>query len=226
MKTRDALVKGDTTYDRILQDIGNGTFPGGTRLKVQALAERYGTSTNPVREALRLLQGEGIITIEPNRGATVKPFNSDVLRDIFEILQLLEPYFVSWFAETCTEDDVRALEAIQQELEKIPVEDKATFSEHDLRFHSRIASLHYNQRARGIWEVLRRSLNALALGVKISKTRHATILEDHWALIEAFRNNDKPKALAAITLHVSGAGDQMLVQLRALEARMRSASEG
>ncbi|MCT8161708.1 GntR family transcriptional regulator [Pseudoruegeria sp. SHC-113] len=201
-------------YSRLMADIGTGAFPSGTRLKVQDLAKRYGTSIIPVREALRLLQGEGLIEIAPNRGATVATLNAEMIQEIFEILQLLEPYFVSYFAKVCTEADIAELEARQALLEQTPVRDKAAFTGHDLEFHKIIARKHYNRRAFGIWELQRRLLNALALPIPISNARHREILEQHHELIEALRQNDGEAALAAINRHVAGAGDQMYLQLR------------
>lgn len=207
---------GDSTsiYERILTDIGDGFFPGGTRLKVQDLATRYGTSIIPVREALRMMQGEGIVTIAQNKGATVLTFDADSLRDIFEVLQLMEPYFVETFAKSCTDADLAELERIQSELEVTPVEDKPGFTGLDLQFHQFIARKHYNTRAFGIWNLQRRILNALAMSVPISRARHSEILQEHRELITAFRKNDTKGATACIKQHVRGAGDQMYLQLK------------
>ena len=211
-----AKTSGDSisVYERLLGDIGSGVFPGGARLKVQELADRYGISIIPVREALRLLQGEGIVEIAQNKGATVSTFDADSLRDIFEVLQLLEPYFVETFAKSCTLEDLDELQAIQDELEKTPVTNKPKFTGLDLKFHETIARKHYNSRAFGIWQLQRRILNALAMQVPISRARHAEILREHRELIDAFRNNGIDDAVACIQQHVCGAGDQMYLQLK------------
>ena len=64
-----ARSRGSGIQDLIRQDIITGTLPLGTRLQIDALAVRYGVSHMPVREALRELRGEGLVTIEVNRGA-------------------------------------------------------------------------------------------------------------------------------------------------------------
>lgn len=202
-------------YTRVLDDIGSGLFPSGTRLKVDDLAQRYGTSIIPVREALRLLQGEGIVTIVPNKGATVSDLNADSLRDIFEILQLLEPYFVESFAKSCTEADLVKLEYIQAKLEDTSVEDRSAFTKLDGEFHSLIARKHYNDRAYAIWELQRKTLSILTMNISIARARYLDIIREHRELIEAFRNNDTEAALDIIKLHVRGAGDQMYLQLKA-----------
>lgn len=211
-----AKTSSDSTsiYERLLSDIGSGVFQGGSRLKVQELADRYGTSIIPVREALRLLQGEGIVEIAQNKGATVSTFDADSLRDIFEVLQLLEPYFVETFARSCTLEDLEALQDIQGQLEATPVSEKPKFTGLDLKFHESIARKHYNTRAFGIWQLQRRILNALAMQVPISRARHADILQEHRDLIQAFRDNDIEGAVDCIKQHVRGAGDQMYLQLK------------
>ena len=60
-------------YSKIREDIIEGNIPADSRLKIRDLAARYGVSTNPVREALQQLRGEGFVIITPNRGARVRP---------------------------------------------------------------------------------------------------------------------------------------------------------
>jgi len=71
----------DSLYARIRQDILSGMLAANERLKVSSLAGRYQTSTNPVREALQQLRGEGLVVIEPNRGASVRRIDAGFVRD-------------------------------------------------------------------------------------------------------------------------------------------------
>ncbi|MDC0736928.1 GntR family transcriptional regulator [Cognatishimia sp. SS12] len=196
-------------YDRLLADIGTGVFPGGTRLKVQDLADRYGTSIIPVREALRLLQGEGVVTIAQNKGATVARFDANALRDIFEVLKLIEPYFVQSFAHECSQKDLEALQAIQTEIEATAYDARAKLSDLDLQFHAIIGRQHYNRRAFSIWHLQRRILNALALRLPASQARHAEVITEHQTLIAAFQARDQQAALTCIHDHIAGSGRQI-----------------
>ena len=107
-------------YDAILDDIYDGRLAGGQRLKVSEIAERYGTSTSPVREVLRRMQGEGFVEIHPNRGATIRPTDAGSIQNIFEVLQMLEPYFVNWFADYAPPDLLDELEGIQARIHELP----------------------------------------------------------------------------------------------------------
>ncbi|UWQ19954.1 GntR family transcriptional regulator [Jannaschia sp. M317] len=203
-------------HARIIDDIGNGTYPSGSRLKVQELAKRYGTSIIPVREALRTLQGEGLVEITRNKGATVSTLDADVILEIFEVLQLLEPYLVRDFAQSCRPQDLDEMEMLQAQMIETDPTNKPAFAALDKAFHAVVARSHYNRRASAIWELQRRSLNALAATVPLTRSRHRELLQEHAELLAAFRANDVEGAVACIEKHVAGAGDQMYQQLRRL----------
>ena len=77
--------------EELREAILSGEFEPGERLRTVSLAKRFGSSRTPVREALVQLEGEGLVDIEPRRGALVRPFASDDLIDLYEIRALLEP---------------------------------------------------------------------------------------------------------------------------------------
>jgi len=202
-------------YDAVLDEIGSGKIIGGDRLKVQDLAARYGTSSNPVREVLRQLQGEGIVDILPNRGAVVRKVDADTLRDIFELLSLLEPYFIKWFAEIAQPDQIEEMERIQEKIEVLQIGDKRGFEDLDSKFHSVINDSHYNRRAVETWRNLRKALQVFVTKIPISPGRFSAIKAEHRKIIEACRDNNVEGALTACRLHLEGAGEQMYRQLRA-----------
>src|ERR1700722_17222740 len=75
---------------RILASVFECRLPSGSRLVVQRLAEQFGVSPTPVREALVELSGLGIVDLLPNRGAVVKPFGAKELRHISQVRRVLE----------------------------------------------------------------------------------------------------------------------------------------
>ncbi len=123
---------------------------------------RLGTSTNPVREALQQLRGEGFVLFEPNRGARVRPIDEDFVRDSFEVEMLIEPYLTRWFVGIVTERELDELEAIEAEIETLNFEDPVAHSALDLRFHRLMYARHYNRNAAEIWWKHRRILGAIA----------------------------------------------------------------
>ena len=94
--------EGASVYQLIRDDIIEGRLKPNERLVAADLARRHGTSTNPVREALQLLRGEGFVIFAPNRGARVRPIDQDFVRDISEIGVLIEPALTRWFVGMAT----------------------------------------------------------------------------------------------------------------------------
>ena len=226
--TGTAMAKRKTTqqplgdlHARMLADISTGRLAGGTRLIISDLAERYQTSTNPVREALRHLQGQGLVEFEANRGARVLRGDDHAIRDTFEILQLLEPYFVRWFAEFSTPEDRRNLAEIQVRMEQ--AEDQATLNRCDQQFHGLIAEIHFNKRAVALWESQRAALAAYAGHLPVSISRVRAVNREHRALLAAFDAQDAAAAVAEITAHIGNAGRHLYEQMRLQTVRSEGA---
>src|SRR3954451_3898009 len=83
-------------------DIIAGQLPFGSRLRIEELALRYGVSHMPVREALRVLHGEGLVVIEPNRGARVRPIYRGFIEDVFDVRCAIETMLARRAAERRT----------------------------------------------------------------------------------------------------------------------------
>ncbi|RYE37377.1 MAG: GntR family transcriptional regulator, partial [Hyphomicrobiales bacterium] len=127
---------GDSIYRQIRDDIISGRLRANERLVVADLAQRLNTSTNPIREALQMLRGEGFVIIAPNRGARVRPIDQNFVRDIYEIGVLIEPALTRWFVGMATHEDIAKLEAVQADIEQNNFADQVRHSELDTRFHT------------------------------------------------------------------------------------------
>jgi len=79
-------------YEGVRQAIVEGTYEPGRRLVEQRIAEDFDVSRTPVREALRMLEAEGLVTSEPNRGAAVRAFSTEEIVDVYELRARLESY--------------------------------------------------------------------------------------------------------------------------------------
>lgn len=162
------------------------------------------------------MRGKGYIDISPNRGATVRKADAGTIRDIFEILQLLKPYFVIWFADYAQPDALGEMAEIQGRIAANPVSDLVTFRELDAEFHWAICKNHYNRRAAELWKNLRQSLIVYGASLRISPSRYAAIRQEHEELLDAFRANDVEQADKVIRQHLAGSFTQMSQQMSAL----------
>ncbi|GHB43785.1 GntR family transcriptional regulator [Pseudovibrio japonicus] len=188
------------------------------RLKVTEIAKRFGSSTNPVREALQQLCGEGFVVMTPNRGARVRPMDENFVRDIVEIEMLLEPKLTSWFVEMATSEDLAELEAICGQIEDLNFQDSLAHNKLDMDFHLVMYKKHYNQHALELWRRHRDILSAISQQFPNSTSlkRQKEILEEHRLIIKAVREQDIDQAVEVISKHVDGAGKHVIEQIRLL----------
>lgn len=100
----------ERVYAELRSAILCGELEPGERLRTAALAERLGTSRTPVREALVLLDGDGLVELEPRRGAIVRTFDPADLVDLYEVRALLEARAAQRAATRITPSDLDALE--------------------------------------------------------------------------------------------------------------------
>lgn len=205
---------GASIYERLRDDIIHGRVKANERLKVADLASRMGTSTNPVREALQQLRGEGFVIMTPNRGARVRPIDEDFVRDICEIEGLLEPALTRWFVGIVTKADIEALEDIQAQIEMLNFEDENRHSNLDLQFHRLMYDRHYNRHAVDLWMRHRHILRAISRGFPTSLRRQANVLDEHRDLIDCIKAQDADGAARAIARHVEGSGRHIIERMR------------
>lgn len=201
-------------YEAIRIDILSGKLTANERLKISSLAKRYHTSTNPVREALQQLRGEGFVVITPNQGAKVREINEDFVRDLYEVEILLEPYLTRWFVGNCTERDLNELEEIADEIERLNFSDPVRHNELDTRFHRIMYAQHYNRLAVDLWWKHREILRVISVDHGTSLKRQRDVIQEHRELIAALRAHDEDKAAEIIKHHVSGSGVHIAGRMR------------
>lgn len=134
-----------TSLVNLLRDeIVRGTFEPGERLRLEELAQRFDVSTMPIREALGILESDGLVTIQPHRGAQVTRFTADEIREIYEMRAVLEQLATVKATPKLMAEDFARLSALVAEMEH-PAEqfDVVRFSRNNMEFHQVI----YNRAA-------------------------------------------------------------------------------
>jgi DNA-binding GntR family transcriptional regulator len=205
--------------DAMRLDIVTGHFPPGMRLKIPELCARYGVSSIPVREALRNLEGEGLVVMLPNRGATVRAVDAVFLREIYEIREAVESFMARRFVELATADALAAMEAAQAELESCEARgDLAGRQEADRRFHRIVLGSSRNGQALLVLERQNNLINALRLRFGQSEARRRQVREEHSALLAAFRAGDGEKAARVSARHTRNAANDLIARLEGAAA--------
>ena len=205
-------------YEVIRDDIISGRLKPNERLVVADIAERLGTSTNPVREALQLLRGEGFVIFSANRGARVRPIDHDFVRNIYEISALIEPALTRRFVGMATEAYIADLERIQRLIEETHFVDPVLHSGLDVQFHTIVYQRHYNRHAAEIWWKHREVLRAVNQRFNYTLARRSQVVREHREMIEFVKAGEADKAAEVVARHVEGSGRHLLEQMRAYAA--------
>jgi DNA-binding GntR family transcriptional regulator len=188
--------------DAIRQRIIDGQYQPGTRLKINELCTYFGISSNPVREALQQLQGEGLVVILPNKGATVRPVDEDLIRHIYDIGAGIDGILARRCAKVATKEQVEKLRQMQLKMESFDDEgDEVRRGRMNGDFHSELALISGNLEA---YEI--RKKHHILIGVIRLKYGHAPgrfeeVKVEHWAMINAIAACDPEAAEAAARHH-------------------------
>lgn len=202
--------------DRIRNDIVHGVLPFGSRITIDDLATRYGVSHMPVREALRDLQVEALVVIEPNRGARVRPVDLKFVENLFEMRVALEGMLIRQAAQRCTVADVATLNEIQDRLEQAIVDHRypAVIAENH-NFHRAINGLSDNPDSVSIVDRHWTFIAALWHQYGYGPDRFSGVSNDHRHLITALKQNDVEAASIIMSAHVVKARQNLLDRARA-----------
>ncbi|MBL8380131.1 MAG: GntR family transcriptional regulator [Burkholderiales bacterium] len=201
---------------RIRDDIVAGVLRFGERITIDALATRYGVSHMPVREALRELQGEGLVTSEPNRGARVRAVDANFIDNLFEIRTALEVMMVRRAARRATPADVAELEAIEVVLERhIERGEHAAVVAENRRFHQTINRIADNVDALPVVDRHWTLLAALWRHFGYGADRFSGVANDHRHLIAALAAHDEEAAAMLMGAHATKAKLELLSRLGA-----------
>jgi len=127
-----------TATELIRQAILEGGLEPGSRLKEEELARELGISRTPVREALLMLQAEGLIVTTPNRGASVRIHDADDLRDLYQLRALLEGYAARLATARISDEEIDRLRESCDRFDAVTADDVRELVRENLWFHSAI----------------------------------------------------------------------------------------
>jgi DNA-binding GntR family transcriptional regulator len=192
---------------RLLAEIFDGRMPAGTRLIILNLAKRFGLSSTPVREALLELETNGMVQFIHNRGAVVKPFGPEQLREIFELRRILETEATRM---ACGRIDPAALSELQRNLRDLIEQPRAKEwldmgMIADRKLHAMIGANCGNVRLAE--EIRRCDALVQVLRDTVGNDRRAAnrAVEEHLAIVDALAAGDADAAARAMGIHIERA---------------------
>lgn len=205
-----------TLREKILENIRDAILKGdlkpGERVSEPDIAERYGISRTPIREAFRQLESEGYLTVIPRKGAVVAKHSEKDIEEFYSIKSVLEGYAAQLAAERMTPKDIDKLEAINNRLEKLSKsKDVKTFFRAHNEFHEYFIRAAGNKKLHELIQQLLKKFEYLRIASLSMPGRMEISVQEHKKIIEAFRNNDG--YLADLLVRKNAAyGGQVLLQ--------------
>ncbi|MDX9706598.1 MAG: GntR family transcriptional regulator [Azospira sp.] len=204
--------------ERLRQRIFSHELPPGTWIDEQALAVDYGISRTPLREALKVLAAEGLVTLKPRRGCYVTEISERDLDEIFPLMAMLEGRSAFEASQKAKAEDLIRLESIHALLEKYAaIGDKEGFFDANQEFHRTVQELADNRWLLQVIQDLRKVLKLTRLHSLSLEGRLQQSLAEHRAIMAGFKARDAARAEKAMHDHLLS-GREALARLYAREA--------
>lgn len=196
----------DEVYHQILLRIVRGDIRGGEKLKSTELAQSLGLSRTPVVQALQRLASDGIVTLEVNKRAVVRPGAENWLVEIHQMRELLEPHAADLAAERITDEELANLKALAEEARPGGKKDWTEAAQRfDYALHLAIAgscgNLALCEAIKKCWSFKRISYEA----GEDSPEAVARGFNEHMAILEALLKRDRRTASVAMLFHLRAA---------------------
>ena len=204
----------DTVYNKLKEDITSGKVTPGERLLEVKLVQAFNASRSPVREALRLLEAEGLITFERNKGITVGKLSRREINEIYDLRCLLESHAAYVSAQNSTDEDIRYLESLQVKL-RIAAKngDSKGWLQNNALLHSYFCENCGNNNLIRIVDNLKRRINRYYYITASIVWPYDVCLEHHEIMIMGCRQRDGEIAGKYMNIHLESIRKVMISRL-------------
>jgi DNA-binding GntR family transcriptional regulator len=200
--TSSSAVASSRITDAMREAILKGDLKPGSRLRQESLATTYNASRIPIREALRQLESEGLITFVPNSGAWVSKLDQAECIEIYKIRELLEPLALKESCLNLSEATLLRLEELVTEIRHAADIDE--FLHLDREFHllsyQGAKMLNLLQMIRQFWNSTQQYRRAYAHSVKLND--YSAVHHEHWLLVDAIKRKDATHAGQILYGHI------------------------
>ncbi|BBU55617.1 GntR family transcriptional regulator [Mameliella alba] len=190
-------------YTMILEAIDSGIYKPGDRLVESELAERFGVSRTPIREALQRLETQSLLARD-GRSLIVASLDHNQMAELYAVRSELEGLAARLAARHATEEEVRVLRDMIEE-DRALLNDPAAMARANRRFHRMIHLASHNRYLVQQLDLVYRSMALMATTSLAAKGRGEIALGEHQAIVEAVSKRDEDAAYRALRDHISTA---------------------
>ncbi len=189
--------------DMLRDMIMTGELKEGDKIRENEFCENMGISKTPLREALRVLNVEGLIKLVPHRGAFVTQPTFDEIEEMFEVMSLLEGFCAGAACEKMSAQDFYFLQTLHAELEKqYERRDQEGYIRVNNQYHTYLQDLVHNRVLNQIIDGLRKKILLYRFKSLNTPNRFESSIREHRNLLEAFRQRDSERVKRLMRVHL------------------------
>ena len=186
--------------ERLRQRIFARELTPGSWIDEMKISQEYGISRTPLREALKVLATEGLVTMKMRRGAYVTDVSDKDLNDVYHLLALLESDAAAQVAQFARPEDIQELQSLHSQLQR-SVKDRSAFFELNERFHMRLLEIGNNKWRTQMVIDLRKVMKLNRQNSLLKSGRLEESLLEHQALMEALAARNPDLSLQRMKAH-------------------------
>jgi DNA-binding GntR family transcriptional regulator len=194
----------DQVYSLLKEQILNGQLQGGMKIPEETLAEQFGVSRTPIREAIRRLAEYGLVSIKPRSHALVSVITDEEALDIARVRIALEQMAVDAIDEESYQEYVKELSRYAADCQyAMGIGDRATVFQQDSLFHLTLIKASKNTALVFLYERLDAKIQQLRIAQNLSEESLSHYLGQHAQMMNLIKSGEKEKCKALIYEHVS-----------------------
>jgi len=205
----------DVVFKTLRQAILTGELKPGERLMEIHLANRLGVSRTPIREAIRKLELEGLVTMIPRRGAEVAQITVKNLKDVLEVRKALDALAIELACERITDEELVALEEACIKFEEATLtKDARLIAKEDVELHHIIVKASRNDKLDQMVNNLAEQMYRYRFEHVKDAAQHQRLIEEHKIILESLRSKNNNKASEAVKIHIDNQEKAIMIQIQ------------
>jgi DNA-binding GntR family transcriptional regulator len=195
--------------EAISDQVVQGTLSPGTRLNEVALAQQFGVSRGPLREAIRLLEDTGLLRQEKNRGAFVREIRLAEAADIYDVRAGLDALTGRLLCDRITEADIATLRKLTQRMKKLRASDIDAFHQLNLAFHDTLVVMTGNATLLETYRKLTKQLVLFRRRNLSAPMAISNFAKEHSRIVDLLEQRDANACATALLQHAQGGKARM-----------------
>jgi DNA-binding GntR family transcriptional regulator len=176
---------------RLRTMIATDELPPGTRLRERTLADRLNVSRTPLREALNILRGDGLVTLSPNRGAVVTTLSPSEIREKLAVLSLIEGYAGACATQAASDAEIAEIRALHHEMAAAyERRDRHAYFAANQAIHRAIVEASHNRTLVDVFETINRQVFRYRFQGSVNSDTWGAAMDEHAEIVRLLTGRD------------------------------------